>query len=77
MAVTISLQLSDAAAAEVVNALCAQYNYQATDGDGQPNPETPAQFARRMLIQWVKGVVLTQRRATALAAIDTTDPAVT
>ena len=53
MAVTLTITMTDAQGARAVTAICARHGYQATI-DGQPNPETAGQFAKRQMIEWVK-----------------------
>lgn len=43
----------------IVDAFATAYNYQATI-DGQPNPETKAQFTRRMVRQYIIEIVKSQ-----------------
>lgn len=53
----ISITIPDAQINRVVDGVCLAYNYQATIG-GSPNPETKAQFAKRMLIERLKQMVM-------------------
>lgn len=46
-----------AAVTRAVDAVCSNNGYQATI-DGQPNPETKNQFAKRMLAAWVRSQVV-------------------
>ena len=74
---TITYTVSAAAATEIVDALCGVFHYRDTilvAGNPQPNPETRAQFARRMQVQWLKERVLEYRRAVALATANPADP---
>jgi len=73
----ITLTLSNAAAAEVVDAFCEVGGYQATLPDGSPNPVTRAEFARQVLIQRIRRMVLDRRERAALAAVDGTPPDIT
>lgn len=73
MAVTISFTCSDAAATELVDAFCDRYNYAAN----QQASETRAQFARRMLIEQIKAMVVDHRRDIALASVATEKPDIT
>ena len=69
----ITLEIPDDKLQEVVDSLCATYGYQAKilDKDGKEiiNPETPAQFAKRQVVQFVKEVVKSSRinKAAAIA----------
>jgi hypothetical protein len=74
---TITLTLSDAAATELVDALCAQGLYSPVLGDGSPNPETRAQFARRMILVGLKRIVREYRRSVLAGTADPTDPDIT
>lgn len=53
----IVVTVPDAVLQRVLDAFAAAYGYQATI-DGSPNPETKAQFARRMVRQYVKNTVV-------------------
>ena len=83
MAVTLSYTLSDAQAAEVVDALCQRYGYQDTLPDpnnaGQtiPNPETRAQFAKRQVAEFIKHEGLAYRRWLAENSASTADVVIT
>lgn len=63
----ISITIPDSVLNRVVDAICAQHDYQATI-NGAPNPETKSQFARRMIREFVKGCVRRQEMADAQAA---------
>jgi hypothetical protein len=66
----ISITISDAELPRVINAVCSQYNYQATV-NGSPNPETKAQFAKRMMIVWLKDNVKADEVRAAIEAART------
>jgi hypothetical protein len=53
---TFTFDTGNVPTSEIVDALCATYNYQDTI-DGQPNPETKAQFARKMVARMIGDVV--------------------
>lgn len=72
---TISFTVSVAAANEL-NAAFGE-GYQATLPNGQPNPETQAQFSRRQLIAWMKHHVMQYRRRVAAEAAAASDPDIT
>jgi hypothetical protein len=59
----------------IQDAIAAAYGYQATIPDGNggtiPNPESKAQFARRMIGVHIKSVVRNQELAAARAASET------
>lgn len=71
---SINITIADADLSRVVTDVCGFWGYQAvlTDmlGNQTPNPETPNQFARRMVIQTVKGWCKTyeQQQAATTAA---------
>ncbi len=77
---TITINITDADLPRVITAICGVLNYQPTLTDmlgrTTPNPETPAQFARRMVVTDVKSYVVTwegqQAAATAQATAVTT-----
>lgn len=72
---TLTITLSAAASNEVTDAFGA--GYQATI-DGQPNPETKAQYARRQIIAMLKRHVINYReRLAAAAAAQGVDPDIT
>lgn len=53
---TINIQIPDAALDRVVNAFAAVHGYQQILNDGTANPETKAQFARREMREYIRGV---------------------
>jgi hypothetical protein len=61
-------------AQDLVSALCVRYGYIATLEGGTVNPETPAQFAKRMVIQDWTATVLWYRNAQAAAAVVAAQP---
>lgn len=69
---TIQITIPDAQLTRVVNAFTDSFFYAPTILDGQgvaiPNPETRNQFAKRMVAQWVKEIVIARE---ALVAADT------
>jgi hypothetical protein len=56
MAVDWTITIPEAVAPRVLDAVCGSLGYQDTV-DGQPNPETKAQFVRRMLKQSIRDMV--------------------
>ncbi len=48
----------------VVEAICSTQGYQVIYG-GEPNPETRAQFAKRMIIEYIKSMVRLHERRVA------------
>ena len=73
----ISVTLSTEAASELVDALCHEFNYTATLLDGTPNPETRAQFARRMHLRWLKDRVKVYRAYLAELTVNQTEAEIT
>jgi hypothetical protein len=71
--VTFSFNVSEATAAELVQALCYLHRYQPVI-DGAPNPETPAEFTRRQLVQTMNDTVIRYRERRAAELIDRTPP---
>lgn len=53
---TLSITIPDNQVARVNDAIAALFNYQTTI-NGSPNPETKAQFSRRMIIENLKRLV--------------------
>ncbi len=54
--VTISFTFADELAPRIIAAFCGAYGYQPTV-EGKSNPETPAEFARRKVADYVREVV--------------------
>ena len=72
----ISFTLSPAAIAEFIDAMCFLYQYPAMVGD-EPNPETRATFARRMLVAHMKERVNEYRIQRAVLAAKGADADIT
>jgi hypothetical protein len=53
----ISITIPDNQIQRIIDAVSAYYLYQATIG-GVSNPETKAQFTKRMVVEYLKGIVL-------------------
>lgn len=60
----LTITIPDAQTARVFDAFAAAYGYQATI-DGQPNPQTRAQFARQKVIEFIKNTVKAQEAQAA------------
>lgn len=73
----IIITIADSQTARVINALSTQTGYQPFDINGVPNPETRAQFAKRMIINWIKSQVRSQELQDAIKQIPITDTDVT
>lgn len=74
---TITIDIDNAGnLTRAVDAIAIKFNYQATLPGGGANPETKNQFGKRMVANWVKGIVADVEgqtasdaaRATALAS---------
>jgi hypothetical protein len=70
LATDITITIPDAVTPRVINAMCAVYGYQETI-NGEPNTETKAQFARRMLMVYLKDITLNYEMASERRAADT------
>jgi len=67
----IALNIPDAILTRVINGFANYYHYQSTI-DGEANPETKAQFSKRMLVEYIKNAVVAsevQDAANAAATI--------
>lgn len=74
MAFTVTINFAnDAMNARIRNAFASAYGYQDTI-NGQPNPETKAQFRDRKIKEFIKGITFAEERKAALAAV--VDPTV-
>lgn len=76
----LSITIPDAVAARVNNAFADAYGYQATI-NGQPNPQTKAQFAKARVIDFIRAVVRGQEsnvasEAARVTAISDADAAI-
>lgn len=69
MAFTITINFTnDGMNARIRNAFASAYGYQDTI-NGQPNPETKAQFRDRKIKEFIKGIVRSEEHKAALAAM--------
>jgi len=64
---SITINIPDSIAARVLNGFATNYGYQETI-NGQPNPQTKAQFAKAQLIDIIKGAVKAAEAQTAATA---------
>lgn len=69
---TFSYNTGSVPLSRIVDGVAAAHNYQPLI-DGQPNPESKADFARRMVAEQVKRWVRGQEEQAALAQITITD----
>lgn len=74
----ITITIPDNQIARAINALCSRYNYQDMvtidiNIGPVPNPETRAQFARRMVATALKEIVLAQEKQDAINALAIVD----
>jgi hypothetical protein len=79
---TITITIPDNEIARAISAICKKYNYQdtilGTPEQGMiPNPESKAQFAKRMVAQIIKDAVLQQELTEAKQAVSVSDINVT
>jgi hypothetical protein len=65
---TFSFDTGAVPLSRIVDAFAKAYRYQAII-DGQLNPETKAQFARRMVQQYIRDIVVSTERNDAIQAI--------
>jgi hypothetical protein len=78
----VPVNVPDAVAPEMVDALCQRYGYQAiipdplVQGGTKANPETRAAFAKRQISVWLNGELIAYRRWLKEQATDTTDPGI-
>lgn len=54
---TITINIPDPIANRVIQGFAQRHGYSDTLEDGSPNPETRSQFAKRILIQYIKNSV--------------------
>lgn len=75
----ITINIDNSLITETVNALCASGNYQdtITDANGQSvaNPVTKAVFAKQVVRDYIRGIVIEQRKQAAILAAQSIDPA--
>ena len=55
---TITTNIPDASLQRTLDAVCGVHGYQALLEDGTPNPETQAKFARRMVANYLRQLVI-------------------
>lgn len=63
----ISINIDNTQLTRVITAMCTAGNYQTTI-NGQPNPQTPAQFAKQMVATYVLNAV---KQVETQTAVDT------
>lgn len=72
---TISFTIKDTQLQRVIDGICEDNSYQATitqpDGTTSPNPETKQQFVKKVIIERIRGMVLSGERKKAEEAIIT------
>lgn len=54
---TITITIPNNITTRVIDGFCKRYNYSPTLENGEPNPETKAQFAQRKLREYIKQAV--------------------
>jgi len=62
---SIAINIPDGKLQRVIDGIAVARNYRATMSDGTPNPETKAQFARRMVAEQIKDWVAQAEGAAA------------
>ncbi len=62
----ITIDIPNTVIQRVTTAFTKEFGYQSTDQDGQPNPQTPAQFTKAQVIEYIKQV--TRNYEASLAA---------
>jgi len=67
---TITLTVPDAQLPRVIAAVTANAGYSPTLPDGSPNPQTPAEFVKQLLANYLKHFVLEHEAAQAKATND-------
>jgi hypothetical protein len=69
---TFSFDTGAVPLSRIIDAFAKAYKYEAII-NGAPNPETKAQFARRMVQLYIRDVVVSTERNVAVAAIAPTE----
>lgn len=65
----ITLNIDATVLNRVIAGLCGAGGYQALLADGSPNPQTPAQFAKHMIVAYVRTTILNfEQQQAAVAA---------
>jgi hypothetical protein len=67
----LRITIPDEWAPRVMEAIAALHGYTETLGDGTPNPETKAQFAKRIVGRWLKAQTLQFESSRAAAEAQT------
>ena len=67
------VQIADADAPDVIAALCTNYGYKPFDENGDPNRESPNQFANRMTRNFLIDHTTTYRKRKAISAVPNPD----
>lgn len=57
---TFSFDTGPVTLSEIIDVFATAYNYQATV-NGQPNPESKAQFTRRMVRQYIRDIYIAEK----------------
>ncbi len=66
---TLTFDTGTTTLASINDDIAKQYGYQAVLPNGQPNPQTKAQFSREVVRNFIVEVIKTQRRAEAFDAV--------
>ena len=73
---TFSFDTGSVTLSDLNDALATEFGYQATI-NGQPNPETKAQYNRRILGRWIRDAYRNGKRKELVAAAEASVPDVT
>lgn len=61
----VTITVPDVIVADVVNAFCTNFGYQATIGDPPvPNPQTKGQFAKAQLVRYIRDIYRSYKLST-------------
>jgi hypothetical protein len=69
----LSFDTGNVTLTRIQDAFASAYHYPETLDDDTPNPETKAQFARRMVASYIREIVVSVEHKAALAAIQPGD----
>lgn len=74
---TVSFTIATSDLTTMVDALSVRWGYQPILPDGTRNPDTPGEFVRLHIAQWIIGETREHRLNTARAAVSVEDVSVT
>lgn len=70
---TLSIDIPDAKAAVVRDAICSVYGYKDTLPNGSANPQTKAQFVQVQMKKWAQNALIEYKHRQATIAVDAED----